>query len=100
MAQMLVGALKNTAFSTVITDTFASDMYFADLTSLVSDCIAEPKFKMVISDCPADNPAYTGALSLIRDTLEREQNQLGVAQTKESGLFTGFLGKLGQLFEH
>lgn len=54
----------------------------------------------LISDCPADNPAYTGALALIRHTLEREQNQLGVAQTKESGLFTGFLDKLGQLFEH
>ena len=55
----------------------------------------------LITDCPADNPAYTGALSLLRHALDREQSQTGnVVQTKESGLFTGFLDKLGQLFEH
>ncbi len=53
MTEMLVAALKDTGFSTIVTDSFASDLYFADATSLICDRIVQPDFKMVISDCPA-----------------------------------------------
>ena len=57
-------------------------------------------FDDLISDCQTDNPAYCGALALIRHALDRESKQLGVAKTKEPGLLDGILDKLGlsQLF--
>ena len=57
-------------------------------------------FEELISDCDATHPAYAGALSLLTHAQERENNQLGVSQTKEPGLLDGLLSKLGlgQLF--
>lgn len=52
-------------------------------------------FENLISDCAADNPAYCGALALIRHALDRESKQLGVAKAKEPGLLDGLLDKLG-----
>ena len=52
-------------------------------------------FDNLIADCPADNPAYCGALALIRHALDRETKQLGVAKAKEPGLLDGILDKLG-----
>ncbi|MGN0016925.1 MAG: hypothetical protein ACI37O_06290 [Candidatus Avelusimicrobium sp.] len=52
-------------------------------------------FDDLIADCPADEPVYCGAVSLLMHTLEREQKRLGVAQTKETGLLDGLLDKLG-----
>ena len=52
-------------------------------------------FENLISDCSADNPAYCGALALIRHALDRETKQLSVAQAKEPGLLDGLLDKLG-----
>lgn len=52
-------------------------------------------FENLIADCPADHPAYSGALALIRHALDRERSQLGVAKAKEPGLLDGLLNKLG-----
>ncbi len=52
-------------------------------------------FENLIADCPADDPAYCGALGLIRHALDRENKQLGVAKAKEPGLLDGILDKLG-----
>lgn len=52
-------------------------------------------FDDLIADCPADDPVYSGAVSLLTHALEREQKRLGVAQTKETGLLDGLLNKLG-----
>ncbi len=52
-------------------------------------------FENLIADCPADNPAYCGALALIRHALDRENQQMGVAKAKEPSLLDGILDKLG-----
>lgn len=52
-------------------------------------------FDDLTADCPADEPAYSGAAALLTHTVEREQKRLGVAQTKEEGLLDGLLNKLG-----
>ena len=54
-----------------------------------------------MTDCAEDAPAAAGAISLLHHALEREQNRLGIAQPKESGLLDGILNKLGfsQLFQ-
>lgn len=57
-------------------------------------------YEHLISDCNLENPAYTGALSLLHHALDREEKHLGIAQAKESGFLDGILDKLGlgQLF--
>lgn len=52
-------------------------------------------FDDLIADCPADNPAYCGAVALIRHALDREAKQMGVAKAKEPGILDGILDKLG-----
>ncbi|MBR4592268.1 MAG: hypothetical protein IKO35_03580, partial [Elusimicrobiaceae bacterium] len=50
----------------------------------------------LMTDCgEADQPVHAGVLALISHALSREQNELGVTQTKESGLLSGLLDKLG-----
>ena len=57
-------------------------------------------FDDLIADCDTNRPEYDGALSLIFHALEREKNELGVAQVQEQGLFDKVLSKfgLGSLF--
>ena len=52
-------------------------------------------FNKLIADCDIDWPQYDGALALLQHALMREQNQLGVAQVKEEGLFGKLFTKLG-----
>lgn len=52
-------------------------------------------FDDLIADCPAEEPVYSGAVALIRHSLERERQRLGVARAKETGLLDGLLDKLG-----
>lgn len=52
-------------------------------------------FDDLIADCPAEEPVYSGAVALVKHSLEREQQRLGVARTKETGLLDGLWDKLG-----
>ncbi len=57
-------------------------------------------FENLIADCPAEHPAYCGALALLRHALDRETKQLSVSKEETPGLLDGILAKLGlnQLF--
>ena len=52
-------------------------------------------FDDLISDCETNKPDYNGALAVLQHALAREQENMGVAQVKETGFFNGLLAKLG-----
>lgn len=51
--EMLVAALKETGFSKVLTDAFASDIYFSQLAEWVLQHHQNSSKKIILTDCPA-----------------------------------------------